>query len=349
MSIIESCQILLPKHENTVAAGRFLSKSLYRMPLTILLSGELGNGKTTFFQGLAEGLGVRGHVTSPTFPIEQRYVTEHWGDLLHIDLYRLLPASAREIVATTDDHSGIRCIEWAQRLDVDLEQWFPHSIDILFSEDASTRAGGRNGRTLEATFRDIRLPPPTDIEGWRKEVMLPPWIVAHCHAVADLSRTFAGALRKHGIPVRTEALTAAGELHDLLRIVDLRPEAAPKGSPTPSSEEQACWEKWQTLFADLSHEEAVATFLRERGYAELGDIVAVHGLKLPSPLRATTEQKLLFYTDKRVKEDKVVSLEERFRDFRERYGKGKESDRSRVWYEEAQKLEKELFPNGVPL
>jgi len=191
---------------------------------------------------------------------------------------------------------------------------------------------------LEATFRDIRLPSPTDIEGWRKEVMLPPWIVAHCHAVADLSRTFAGALRKHGIPVRTEALTAAGELHDLLRIVDLRPEAAPKGSPTPSSEEQACWEKWQTLFADLSHEEAVATFLRERGYAELGDIVAVHGLKLPSPLRATTEQKLLFYTDKRVKEDKVVSLEERFRDFRERYGKGKESDRTRVWYEEAQKL-----------
>jgi tRNA threonylcarbamoyladenosine biosynthesis protein TsaE len=55
---------------------------------TLALHGDMGVGKTTFVQGLAEGLGVRGQVTSPTFAIYSVY--EGTGrKLLHLDAYRL--------------------------------------------------------------------------------------------------------------------------------------------------------------------------------------------------------------------------------------------------------------------
>src|SRR5690606_2357047 len=56
----------------------------------LVLSGELGAGKTTFTQGLADGLGVRGGVTSPTFVIARVHPSEVGGpDLVHVDAYRL--------------------------------------------------------------------------------------------------------------------------------------------------------------------------------------------------------------------------------------------------------------------
>lgn len=69
------------------------SEALARNPTTpiILLSGELGVGKTTFAQALAGLLCVEGTVTSPTFTIERRYETrhEHIKKFIHLDLYRI--------------------------------------------------------------------------------------------------------------------------------------------------------------------------------------------------------------------------------------------------------------------
>lgn len=56
----------------------------------VLLSGELGAGKTTLTRGLGEGLGVRGAVTSPTFVIARVHPSLHGGPaLVHVDAYRL--------------------------------------------------------------------------------------------------------------------------------------------------------------------------------------------------------------------------------------------------------------------
>ncbi|GAA3492953.1 tRNA (adenosine(37)-N6)-threonylcarbamoyltransferase complex ATPase subunit type 1 TsaE [Streptomyces albogriseolus] len=69
--------------------GRRLAK-LLRAGDLVLLSGELGAGKTTLTRGLGEGLGVRGAVTSPTFVIAR--VHPSLGDgppLVHVDAYRL--------------------------------------------------------------------------------------------------------------------------------------------------------------------------------------------------------------------------------------------------------------------
>src|SRR5687767_12903706 len=60
----------------------------------VLVSGELGSGKTTFVRGASRALGVEGRVTSPTFTIGHRY--DGRVDVSHLDLYRFRDVSAAE-------------------------------------------------------------------------------------------------------------------------------------------------------------------------------------------------------------------------------------------------------------
>ncbi|GAA3392009.1 tRNA (adenosine(37)-N6)-threonylcarbamoyltransferase complex ATPase subunit type 1 TsaE [Streptomyces roseoviridis] len=69
--------------------GRRLAKRLRPGDL-VMLTGELGAGKTTLTRGLGEGLGVRGAVTSPTFVIARVHPSLVGGPaLVHVDAYRL--------------------------------------------------------------------------------------------------------------------------------------------------------------------------------------------------------------------------------------------------------------------
>ncbi|MEU1347477.1 tRNA (adenosine(37)-N6)-threonylcarbamoyltransferase complex ATPase subunit type 1 TsaE [Streptomyces sp. NPDC005775] len=75
--------------EQMQALGRRLSGVLRPGDL-VMLSGELGAGKTTLTRGLGEGLGVRGAVTSPTFVIARVHPPLGAGPaLVHVDAYRL--------------------------------------------------------------------------------------------------------------------------------------------------------------------------------------------------------------------------------------------------------------------
>ena len=84
-----SVELIVTSPEQMRELGRRLAK-LLRAGDLLLLSGELGAGKTTLTRGLGEGLGVRGAVTSPTFVIAR--VHPSLGDgppLVHVDAYRL--------------------------------------------------------------------------------------------------------------------------------------------------------------------------------------------------------------------------------------------------------------------
>lgn len=88
----------------------------------LALHGDLGVGKTTFVQGLAEGLGITEPVTSPTFNL----YTLHEGNstrLLHLDAYRLESAAEVEGLMLEDFlvSPWIAAIEWPERI-VD---WLP--------------------------------------------------------------------------------------------------------------------------------------------------------------------------------------------------------------------------------
>ena len=72
------------------------------------LFGELGAGKTIFVKGMAEGLGIKALVTSPTFTVVNEY-----PPLVHVDLYRI--EGRDETLGLEDYHDRIVVIEWAEK------------------------------------------------------------------------------------------------------------------------------------------------------------------------------------------------------------------------------------------
>ena len=73
--------------EDTRDVGAALA-GLLRSHDVVVLTGELGAGKTTFVQGVARGLGATEHVASPTFTLVREYVSGR-VPVAHVDLYRL--------------------------------------------------------------------------------------------------------------------------------------------------------------------------------------------------------------------------------------------------------------------
>ena len=94
------------------ALGRDLA-----MGTVLLLSGDLGAGKTAFVRGLAEGLGIDpDEVTSPTFTLVHEYRGGRLP-LIHVDLYRLDRADLDEIGLDQDlAATGVVAVEWSERL-----------------------------------------------------------------------------------------------------------------------------------------------------------------------------------------------------------------------------------------
>ena len=87
---------------------------LLRAGDVVLLSGELGSGKTCLVQGIGRGLGVTSPVTSKSFVLLGEY--EGRIRLYHADLYRLEePAQAEELALTEYAAPGALVVEWAER------------------------------------------------------------------------------------------------------------------------------------------------------------------------------------------------------------------------------------------
>lgn len=104
-------QIITTSSEETINLGEKLAKVLPN-GLTILLTGDLGAGKTTLVRGIAKGLNIPGVVQSPTFNIMKIYPK---GDrpLIHIDAYRLADINTE---IGLDEYigyeTGLTVIEW---------------------------------------------------------------------------------------------------------------------------------------------------------------------------------------------------------------------------------------------
>ena len=108
--------ILSSSEQETRSIASAFARDL-AMGAVLLLSGDLGAGKTAFVRGLAEGLGIDpGEVTSPTFTLVHEYRGGRLP-LIHVDLYRLDRADLDEIGLDQDlAATGVVAIEWSERL-----------------------------------------------------------------------------------------------------------------------------------------------------------------------------------------------------------------------------------------
>nr|WP_293254283.1 MULTISPECIES: tRNA (adenosine(37)-N6)-threonylcarbamoyltransferase complex ATPase subunit type 1 TsaE [unclassified Microcoleus] len=124
----------LPDAEATRQFGVALGRSL-PAGTVILLQGDLGAGKTTLVQGIAEGLGISESVESPTFTLINEYFAGRIP-LYHLDLYRLEPEEAEALHLESywdglERDLGIVAIEWAERLPYKPENSWQISLSYL--------------------------------------------------------------------------------------------------------------------------------------------------------------------------------------------------------------------------
>lgn len=97
--------------------------SLLQVGDIICLEGDLGSGKTTLVQGIAQGWGSANKVTSPTYVIVNEYVRPGGNTLFHCDAYRLQPENPLDSAILDLDRvfsGGVLVIEWAERMKTSL-------------------------------------------------------------------------------------------------------------------------------------------------------------------------------------------------------------------------------------
>jgi tRNA threonylcarbamoyladenosine biosynthesis protein TsaE len=106
----------------------------------VVLTGDLGAGKTTLTQGLGAALGVRGRVASPTFVISRVHPSESGGPaLVHVDTYRM--ADALEVADLDLEYSladSVTVVEWGAGLVEDLSS---DRLEIVLTRQADPPPG----------------------------------------------------------------------------------------------------------------------------------------------------------------------------------------------------------------
>ena len=119
--------------------GKVFAKNL-KFPAVIELVGDVGTGKTTFTRGLAEGLGVKSQITSPSFTISKSYALPNNRHLIHYDFYRLTDPGLMlaDLNESINNKNTLTIIEWGNTV-TDILPKNRVTIKIEYDE-----TGGRN-------------------------------------------------------------------------------------------------------------------------------------------------------------------------------------------------------------
>jgi len=317
----------------------------------ILLYGELGAGKTQLTKGIAEGLGIKATIKSPTFTYVNEYSVEKLKayslpltayHFFHYDLYRLNEGDDFASIGLMDSFenpSAITVVEWAERLGGYLPK---NNIQIRLTEEESNHV-------IEIIFHDSEVVHMARLDEFYEEWLTPQHVRAHCAQVAKVAMQVAEAFIEQGEIIDLNLLYTGALLHDATRVCDFKT-LDKKSFQEPVTDKK--WKRWEDLrktHQGFHHADIAKKFFIEIGYPKTAEVIFTHKstIIVTEPERLNTlEKKIIYYADKRVKHDEVVSLKERFRDGKERYGKYNDDMETRL-FEEVKKatllLEKELF------
>lgn len=130
------------KHAKNEEETKEIAKSLadfLKEGSVLLLEGNLGAGKTTFTKGIAEGLGIKEVIKSPTYTLIREYQSGRLP-LYHMDVYRLEEVGGDELgLEEYFQGEGVSIVEWATFIPEDLPKEFLKIKLVPMGEDFSER------------------------------------------------------------------------------------------------------------------------------------------------------------------------------------------------------------------
>ena len=137
--------MFLKNISETIAFGKNFVTNLEPQSI-IILKGPIGAGKTSFVQGIGQGLCIKESITSPTFSLSNHYGSGSMY-LIHMDLYRIESSlSARELFIEEEEeleiNNGLLIIEWPELVEPIIENYWEIEINYA-SQD------GRNFNIYE--------------------------------------------------------------------------------------------------------------------------------------------------------------------------------------------------------
>ena len=346
--------------DETMNLGKQLADRL--MPgSTVLLFGDLGSGKTHFTKGIAMGLGIEAIIKSPTFTyvnsykiaseeheaksMKQKKLTAHRSPLTalyHYDLYRLQPNDSFHSIGleeTMNDPTAINIIEWADRLGENLPKDY---IRVTLKSHSEFHE-------IQIAFHDSEVVNKVLVEQFWEVWATPIHVREHCKQVAKVALEVGHALIKKNRLLNLEFLETGALLHDMARVCDFKTMYKEDFKEEITEEKWARWMELREIYSHQHHPEIAFEALNKKAYQKTAEIIRLHNslaiVEEPEKFE-NLETALLYYADKRVKHDEIVSLSERFQDGRERYGSYDSEEQKKLYLAVEKKtfeLEKTLF------
>ena len=124
--------MFLKNTSETISFGKNFVTNLSPKSI-VILKGPIGAGKTSFVQGIGQGLCIKESITSPTFALSHHYESGSMH-LIHMDLYRIENSiSARELFIEEEEeleaNKGLLIIEWPELIEPILEKYWKIEIN----------------------------------------------------------------------------------------------------------------------------------------------------------------------------------------------------------------------------
>jgi uncharacterized protein len=162
-------------------------------------------------------------------------------------------------------------------------------------------------------MRNCKIPTIEQCYELLKQCHAPKHIVRHCEATADFAVELAKKISQNGGKVDIDFVHRACLLHDIMRVCDFRKPLDDIFDEPITEKDREKWQQLRQRHKGLRHEDAACEFLKAE-YPEIALAIKKHAYRslLDEKLKPQTiEEKIVYYADKRVMHDKVVSLAER--------------------------------------
>ena len=299
----------------------------------ILIFWEMWAGKTHFIKYLLAKLWVETKVKSPTYTLSSHHQTDffvnlhrikgyspdwEWkegyktSDIWHYDLYRL--ESWSQLHDIEDHFSSIDdfvIVEWAERLKLRPK----NRIEVIINKNKDDE----NMREVEFKFFSTSFS-SEKISSIIAEFKTPPNVIKHIAQVANVADSIARNLVDKWVLVDEGLVHTGAMLHDVVRYVDFKWWIDPKRFEDLPEWDLDFMNSVADSYKGVHHSYAAWDLILDMWFPEIASVVKAHNSYQAFHGFNSIEEKIVYYADKRVLHDKVVTIKERMEDGKVRYG-----------------------------